>query len=55
VIEMGQEERGRQRPVNVVPFVRQDGRTVDQREAYRDAVAIARDLKRAAPEQLITV
>jgi hypothetical protein len=41
---------------NVVPFVvRQDGRTVEQRETYQDAVALARDLKRAAPEMLISV
>jgi hypothetical protein len=41
---------------NVVPFVaRQDGRAVEQRGTYEDAVSIARDLKRAAPELLITV
>ena len=41
---------------NVVPFVaRQDGRAVEQRGTYEDAISIARDLKRAAPELLITV
>jgi hypothetical protein len=41
---------------NVVPFVvRQDGRPVEHRATHEDAVAIARDLKRAAPEMLVTV
>lgn len=40
----------------VVPFVvRKDGRPVEQRESYEEALAIARDLKRATPEMLVTV
>lgn len=40
----------------VVPFVvRKDGRPVEQRQTYEEALAIARELKRSTPELLVTV
>jgi hypothetical protein len=41
---------------NVVRFaVRPDGRQVEERSSYDKALAIALELKRAAPEMLVTV
>ena len=41
---------------NVIRFaVRQDGKPVEQRRTYDEALAIAQELKRAAPEMLVTV
>ena len=35
--------------------VRQDGRQVEERGTYSEALAIAQEIKRAAPEMLVTV
>ena len=35
--------------------IRQDGHQFDRRGTYDEALAIARELKRSAPEMLITV